>query len=105
VFSHPAFPEYSMRYKKPALCDPDVKQVNWHYCYLPPTTTVCASSNSYNLLIFFIIFYSCSEIYRLVVILILIPTSTSSSGSSSRVISPHLTLLFFGSMVALDAVR
>jgi hypothetical protein len=27
VFSHPAFPEYSMRYKKPALCDPDVKQV------------------------------------------------------------------------------
>lgn len=28
VFSHPAFPEYSMRYKKPALCDPDVKQVN-----------------------------------------------------------------------------
>lgn len=27
VFSHPAFPEVSMRYKKPALCDPDVKQV------------------------------------------------------------------------------
>lgn len=28
VFSHPAFPEYSMRYKKPALCDPDVKQIS-----------------------------------------------------------------------------
>ena len=26
-FSHPAFPEYSMRYKQPALCDPNVKQV------------------------------------------------------------------------------
>lgn len=27
TFSHPAFPGYSVRYKKPALCDPDVKQV------------------------------------------------------------------------------
>lgn len=27
TFSHPAFPEYAMRYKRPALCDPNVKQV------------------------------------------------------------------------------
>lgn len=27
TFSHPAFPEYSMRYKTPSLCDPNVKQV------------------------------------------------------------------------------
>ncbi|KAI7864879.1 Alpha/Beta hydrolase protein [Spinellus fusiger] len=27
-FSHPAFPEYSMRYKQPSLCDPDVKQIS-----------------------------------------------------------------------------
>ncbi|KAI7857458.1 Alpha/Beta hydrolase protein [Circinella umbellata] len=28
AFSHPAFPEYSMRYKQPALCDPNVKQIS-----------------------------------------------------------------------------
>ncbi|KAG0167652.1 hypothetical protein DFQ30_005820 [Apophysomyces sp. BC1015] len=28
TFSHPAFPEYSMRYKNPALCDPNVKQIS-----------------------------------------------------------------------------
>lgn len=27
AFSHPAFPEYVLRYKKPTLCDPNVKQV------------------------------------------------------------------------------
>lgn len=27
AFHHPAFPEYALRYKKPSLCDPDVKQV------------------------------------------------------------------------------
>ncbi|KAI9479496.1 Alpha/Beta hydrolase protein [Zychaea mexicana] len=27
AFSHPAFPEYAMRYKQPALCDPNVKQI------------------------------------------------------------------------------
>lgn len=28
AFTHPAFPEYTMRYKTPSLCDPDVKQVS-----------------------------------------------------------------------------
>lgn len=28
AFTHPAFPEYTMRYKKPSLCDPNVKQVS-----------------------------------------------------------------------------
>ncbi|CDS13932.1 hypothetical protein LRAMOSA06105 [Lichtheimia ramosa] len=27
-FSHPAFPEYSMRYKTPEICDPTVKQIS-----------------------------------------------------------------------------
>lgn len=27
TFTHPAFSEYALRYKKPSLCDPDVKQV------------------------------------------------------------------------------
>ncbi|KAJ8653661.1 hypothetical protein O0I10_010699 [Lichtheimia ornata] len=27
-FSHPAFPEYSMRYKTPEICDPSVKQIS-----------------------------------------------------------------------------
>lgn len=27
TFTHPAFSEYALRYKKPTLCDPDVKQV------------------------------------------------------------------------------
>jgi cathepsin A (carboxypeptidase C) len=27
AFTHPAFPEYAMRYKNPSLCDPGVKQV------------------------------------------------------------------------------
>ncbi|CAO3619965.1 unnamed protein product [Cunninghamella blakesleeana] len=28
TFSHPAFPQYSMRYKTPSLCDPNVKQIS-----------------------------------------------------------------------------
>lgn len=28
TFTHPAFSEYALRYKRPTLCDPDVKQVN-----------------------------------------------------------------------------
>ncbi|KAI8328638.1 Alpha/Beta hydrolase protein [Chlamydoabsidia padenii] len=28
AFSHPAFPQYTMRYKSPSLCDPDVKQIS-----------------------------------------------------------------------------
>lgn len=28
AFSHPAFPQYTMRYKTPSLCDPDVKQIS-----------------------------------------------------------------------------
>lgn len=27
AFTHPAFPQYTMRYKTPSLCDPDAKQV------------------------------------------------------------------------------
>lgn len=27
TFTHPAFSEYALRYKRPTLCDPDVKQV------------------------------------------------------------------------------
>lgn len=27
AFTHPAFPEYALRYKRPTLCDPNVKQV------------------------------------------------------------------------------
>jgi cathepsin A (carboxypeptidase C) len=29
AFTHPAFPEYALRYKKPTLCDPNVKQVKY----------------------------------------------------------------------------
>ncbi|KAI8099227.1 Alpha/Beta hydrolase protein [Halteromyces radiatus] len=28
AFSHPAFPQYAMRYKTPSLCDPSVKQIS-----------------------------------------------------------------------------
>ncbi|KAI9033853.1 Alpha/Beta hydrolase protein [Phycomyces nitens] len=28
AFTHPAFPEYGMRYKEPSLCDPDVRQIS-----------------------------------------------------------------------------
>ncbi|KAI9306874.1 Alpha/Beta hydrolase protein [Cunninghamella echinulata] len=28
TFNHPAFPEYTMRYKTPSLCDPNVKQIS-----------------------------------------------------------------------------
>ncbi|KAG2236692.1 Alpha/Beta hydrolase protein [Thamnidium elegans] len=28
TFTHPAFSEYALRYKKPTLCDPDVKQIS-----------------------------------------------------------------------------
>ncbi|KAF7724968.1 hypothetical protein EC973_000549 [Apophysomyces ossiformis] len=28
TFSHPAFPQYAMRYKSPSLCDPSVKQIS-----------------------------------------------------------------------------
>lgn len=31
AFRHPAFPEYALRYKKPSLCDPDVKQVRANF--------------------------------------------------------------------------
>lgn len=34
-FSHPAFPEYSMRYKTPEICDPSVKQVSHITCFTP----------------------------------------------------------------------
>jgi hypothetical protein len=28
TFTHPAFSQYALRYKRPTLCDPDVKQVS-----------------------------------------------------------------------------
>lgn len=87
-FSHPAFPEYSMRYKTPEICDPTVKQVGHCMTFIPRigfTNGQCFPEN------------------RSVATLTLNRTNTFSFGSSSHVTIHKKIHLYYGLMVDLDA--
>lgn len=43
TFTHPAFSQYALRYKKPTLCDPDVKQVKKMNAFVFPKI-LCTNS-------------------------------------------------------------
>lgn len=88
AFTHPAFPEYSMRYKHPDLCDSSVKQVractyNHRKIYIAYTHTL----------------------YRLAVISMSTRISISSFGSLSLATNLKKILSFSGSMVVQDVLH